>query len=69
MNSVARTIDPELIEEVRSRVTKDAAHPGKVRAFRDNLDPAKHDGGIPDLGSLKVVLGDIGTLKKVHLDG
>jgi hypothetical protein len=54
---------------VRSRVTKDAAHPGKLRAFRDNLNPAKHDGGIPDLGTLKVVLGDIGTLKKAHLDG
>lgn len=57
----------ELGPKVEPLLAKDASHPGKLRAFRDNLNPAKHDDGIPSQGVLKVCLGDLKTLKKEYL--
>ncbi len=52
-------VDPLLV--------KDPAHPGKLRAFRDAVNPAKHDDGIPSRATLQVAIGDLKALKKEYL--
>jgi AAA domain len=57
----------DLGPKVDPLLVKDPAHPGKLRAFRDGVNPAKHDGGIPSQATLKVALGDLRVLKKEYL--
>jgi hypothetical protein len=57
----------ELGPKVDPLLVRDPSHPGKLRAFRDAVNPAKHDGGIPSQATLKVALGDLRTLKKAYL--
>ena len=45
----------------------DPSHPGKLRSIGNELNPAKHDDGIPNQGTLKVPLGDLRFLKKQYL--
>lgn len=57
----------ELGPRVQALLVKDPSHPGKLRAIRDNLNPANHDDGIPSQGELKVSLGDLKQLKRDYL--
>jgi hypothetical protein len=57
----------DLGPKVEPLLSKDAAHPGKLRSFRDNLNPAKHDDGIPGQAILKVCLGDLKALTRDYL--
>lgn len=43
------------------------SHPGKLRSIGSELNPAKHDDGIPDKGTLKVALGDLRKLRSTYL--
>ena len=47
---------------------RDAGHPGRLHAIRDSLNPANHDGGIPDKGSLAVAHGDLDYFRKQYLN-
>ncbi len=57
----------ELGPKVDPLLAKDPSHSDRLHAFRDNLNPAKHDDGIPDGDTLKVALGDLKHLKQVYL--
>ncbi|MEE9159174.1 MAG: ATP-binding protein, partial [Gammaproteobacteria bacterium] len=57
----------ELGPKVEPLLAKDPSHSDRLHAFRDNLNPAKHDDGIPDGDTLKVALGDLKHLKQVYL--
>ena len=57
----------QLSPPVERLLTADPSHPGKLRSIRNELNPAKHDDGIPDQGTLKVALGDLRFLKKQYL--
>lgn len=57
----------ELGPKTEALLVKDASHPGKLRALRDAMNPAKHDDGIPSQGALKVSLGDLKKLKQMYL--
>ncbi len=57
----------ELGPKVEPLLAKDPSHSDRLHAFRDNLNPAKHDDGIPDDDTLKVALGDLKHLKQVYL--
>lgn len=56
----------QLIPVVHPYLT-DASHPGKLNAIRDGLNPANHDGGIPDRGMLTVCFGDLQRFAKDYL--
>jgi hypothetical protein len=53
--------------QVEPLLTADPSHPGKLRSIGSELNPAKHDDGIPNKGTLKVALGDLRCLKKQYL--
>lgn len=53
--------------KVEPLLTADPSHPSKLRSIGSELNPAKHDDGIPDQGTLKVALGDLKFLKKQYL--
>lgn len=57
----------QLSPPVERLLTADPSHPGKLRSIRNELNPAKHDDGIPDQGTLKVALGDLRFFKKQYL--
>jgi hypothetical protein len=56
-----------LAPNVEPLLTRDASHPGKLRAIGGAVNPAKHDDAIPAAGVLKVALGDLRFLKKTYL--
>ena len=53
--------------QVERLLGADPSHPGKLRSIGNELNPAKHDDGIPDPGTLSVALGDLRYLKKQYL--
>lgn len=57
----------QLSPQVEPLMTDDPSHPGKLRSLGSELNPAKHDDGIPPQGTLKVALGDLRHLKKKYL--
>ncbi len=59
----------QLGPQVEPLLTADPSHPGKLRSIGNELNPAKHDDGIPNQGTLKVALGDLRFLKKQYLPG
>jgi AAA domain len=57
----------QLSPQVEPLLAADPSHPGKLRSVGNELNPAKHDDGIPDQGTLNVALGDLRYLKKQYL--
>jgi hypothetical protein len=57
----------QLSPQVEPLLGADPSHPGKLRSIGNELNPAKHDDGIPDQGTLSVALGDLRYLKKRYL--
>jgi len=57
----------DLGPKVEPMLTADPSHPGKLRSIGNQLNPAKHDDGIPPQGTLRVALGDLRSLKKQYL--
>ena len=57
----------ELGPKVESMLTADPSHPGKLRSIGNELNPAKHDEGVPPHGTLKVALGDLQQMRKQYL--
>lgn len=57
----------KLSKKVEPLLVLDPAHPGKLQAFRHDTNPAKHDHGVPNKGTLQVALGDLKKLKKDYL--
>ena len=58
----------KLITEVIP-LLQDPADRGKLQMIRQNTNPGKHDDDTPSSGDLRVALGDLARLKKVHLPG
>ena len=46
-------------------LTKDPAHPGKLRVIKNQLNPGNHDDGAPPATEIAMILGD---LKKLTVD-
>ncbi|MEM7767397.1 MAG: ATP-binding protein [Pseudomonadota bacterium] len=57
----------QLSPQVEPLMTSDPSHPGKLRSLGNELNPAKHDDGIPPQGTLKVALGDLRHLRAQYL--
>jgi hypothetical protein len=56
-----------LIPKVLPLLSKDPAHPGKLKQIPSTLNPAKHDDNIPSRSALRQVLGELKGLKKEYL--
>lgn len=67
INDYANKTLGELVPQVQPLLTKDASHPGKLRAIGGAVNPAQHDAPAPASGVLKVALGDLRFLKKNYL--
>jgi len=57
----------KLQEKIDPLLTRDPAHPGKLRAIARHLNPGSHDDAVPSVGDLRVCFGDIETLRKKYL--
>lgn len=53
---------------VYTLLTKDPAHPGKLRAAHSYVTPGPHDDTPPSTGQLSTSLGDLKKLKRDYLD-
>jgi hypothetical protein len=55
-------------QNVMNLLTKNAAHPGKLKAAHTYATPGPHDDKPPSVGELSMAYGDLKTLKKDYLD-
>jgi hypothetical protein len=55
-------------QQVMNLLTKDASHPGKLKAAHNYVTPAPHDDKPPSVGELASAYGDLKKFKKDYLD-
>jgi len=55
-------------EDVMALLTKDRAHPGKLKAAHKYVTSGPHDDTPPSCGQLSCALGDLKHLKREYLD-
>ncbi len=57
----------QLEPKVEPLLTTDPSHPGKLRTMGSQFNPAKHNDGTPDNGTIKVALDGLKHLKKQYM--